>query len=104
MKIIHAYLFRSGDARRSDGKQIRSDSIKEIARMMALSDGSTLPSTRLEPGEEERVVSDNEGSDEVVQPHVPQQQQQVPNFTISFLLVFTSGKYDEIGYSYHNVF
>ena len=42
---------------------------------MALSDGSTLPSTRLDAGEEERVVNDDDRSDEDVQSHVPQQQQ-----------------------------
>ena len=64
-------FFRNGENRRSDGKQLRGDSLKEIARIMALSDGSTLPSTRLETSDEERVVDD--GSEEV-QTHVAQQQ------------------------------
>jgi hypothetical protein len=37
---------------------------------MALSDGSTLPSTRIEAGYDERVVEDE------LQPHGSQQQQQ----------------------------
>ncbi len=67
---------------------------------MALSDGSTLPSTRLEPGEEDRVVNEEDGIDDVVQGHVPQQQQvrAIPVFGIllfmrqSGLLVLLSYK------------
>jgi hypothetical protein len=46
--------------------------LKEIARIMALSDGSTLPSTRLEATDDERIVDDS--NEEVQQTHVAQQQ------------------------------
>ena len=68
-------FFRNNDGRRSDVKQLqqqqRGNSIKEIARMMALSDGSTLPSTRLESGYDDKAADD----DLLPSPGLQQQQQ-----------------------------